>query len=39
MISIIRGFFQTGFRNPTTQDLRIGLNGGRAILVGSSPDT
>ena len=34
----IRGSFQTGFRNPTTQDLFIGLNAGRAILVGSSPD-
>ncbi len=30
--------FQTGFRNPTTQDLYIGLDGGRAILVGSAPD-
>ncbi|WP_460220611.1 TonB-dependent receptor [Psychroserpens sp. MEBiC05023] len=34
----IRGSFQTGFRNPTTQDLFIGLNSGRAILVGSAPD-
>jgi outer membrane receptor protein involved in Fe transport len=34
----IRGSFQTGFRNPTTQDLFIGLDGGRARLVGSSPD-
>ena len=33
----IRGSFQTGFRNPTTQDLFIGLNSGRAILVGSAP--
>ena len=33
-----RGSFQTGFRNPTTQDLFIGLDAGRAILVGSSPD-
>jgi len=30
--------FQTGFRNPDTQSLFIGLNVGRAILVGSSPD-
>ena len=30
--------FQQGFRNPTTQDLFIGLNAGRAILVGSAPD-
>lgn len=33
----IRASYQTGFRNPTTQDLFIGLNAGRAILVGSSP--
>ncbi|MBT8254737.1 MAG: TonB-dependent receptor, partial [Bacteroidia bacterium] len=34
----IRGSFQTGFRNPTTQDLYIGLDAGLAILVGSAPD-
>ncbi|UOB16209.1 TonB-dependent receptor [Abyssalbus ytuae] len=34
----LRASFQSGFRNPTTQDLFIGLNVGRAILVGSSPD-
>ncbi|MFD2563318.1 TonB-dependent receptor [Aquimarina rubra] len=34
----IRLSLQTGFRNPTTQDLYIGLNVGRAILVGSAPD-
>ncbi len=34
----IRASFQTGFRNPTTQDLYIGLDAGRAILVGSAPD-
>ena len=34
----IRASVQTGFRNPTTQDLFIGLNAGRAILVGSAPD-
>jgi len=34
----IRFSVQTGFRNPTTQDLYIGLDAGRAILVGSSPD-
>ena len=28
---------QTGFRNPTTQDLFIGLDSGRNILVGSAP--
>ncbi len=33
-----RGSFQTGFRNPTTQDLYIGLDAGRAHLVGASPD-
>ncbi len=34
----IRTSFQTGFRNPTTQDLFIGLDVGNAILVGSAPD-
>jgi len=34
----IRGSVQTGFRNPTTQDLFIGLDAGRAILIGSAPD-
>ena len=29
---------QTGFRNPTTQDLFIGLDAGRAFLVGSAPN-
>lgn len=33
-----RGSFQTGFRNPTTQDLYIGLNIGKALLVGSAKD-
>jgi len=33
----IRASVQTGFRNPTTQDLFIGLNAGRAILIGSAP--
>ncbi|WGD35992.1 TonB-dependent receptor [Olleya sp. YS] len=32
----IRASAQTGFRNPTTQDLFIGLDAGRAILVGSA---
>ena len=31
-----RASFQTGFRNPTTQDLYIGLDVGRAILVGGA---
>ena len=34
----MRFSYQTGFRNPTTQDLYIGLDVGRAILVGSAPD-
>ncbi|BFP41514.1 TonB-dependent receptor [Flavobacteriaceae bacterium GF1] len=33
----IRLSVQQGFRNPTTQDLFIGLNAGAAILVGSAP--
>lgn len=33
-----RASYQTGFRNPDTQSLFIGLDAGRAILVGSSPD-
>lgn len=33
----LRASVQTGFRNPTTQDLYIGLDAGQAILVGSSP--
>jgi len=34
----VRASVQTGFRNPTTQDLFIGLDAGRAILVGSAPE-
>ncbi len=34
----IRVSVQTGFRNPTTQDLFIGLDAGRAMLVGSAPN-
>ncbi len=34
----VRASVQTGFRNPTTQDLFIGLDAGRAILVGSAPN-
>jgi len=30
--------FQTGFRNPSTQDLYIGLNLGPITLVGAAPD-
>jgi outer membrane receptor protein involved in Fe transport len=33
-----RASFQTGFRNPTTQDLYIGLDAGLARLVGSAAD-
>ena len=29
---------QTGFRNPTTQHLFIGLDAGRALLLGSAPN-
>jgi hypothetical protein len=34
----IRAAFQTGFRNPTTQDQYIGLDAGAAFLVGSAKD-
>lgn len=34
----IRASVQTGFRNPTTQDLFIGLFTGRDVLMGSAPD-
>lgn len=33
-----RASFQTGFRNPTTQDLYIGLDIGRAVLIGGAAD-
>ena len=33
-----RASFQTGFRNPTTQDQYIGLNIGTFALIGSAPD-
>jgi outer membrane receptor protein involved in Fe transport len=33
-----RASYQTGFRNPSTQDQYIGFNVGRAVLVGSAPD-
>ncbi|PCJ95415.1 MAG: hypothetical protein COA50_09425 [Flavobacteriaceae bacterium] len=32
-----RASVQQGFRNPTTQDLFIGLDAGAAVLVGSAP--
>ncbi len=34
----LRGSFQTGFRNPSTQDQYIGFNIGSRVLVGSAPD-
>ena len=34
----IRASLQTGFRNPTTQDLFIGLDSGQGFLVGSAPN-
>ncbi len=34
----IRASVQTGFRNPTTQDLFIGLDVGAYVLMGSAPD-
>ena len=34
----VRASIQTGFRNPSTQDLYIGLNAGPIILVGGAPD-
>jgi len=33
-----RGSFQTGFRNPATQDQYIGFNIGSRVLIGSAPD-
>ena len=35
---VFRGSFQTGFRNPSTQDQYIGFNVGNAVLIGSAPD-
>ncbi len=34
----IRGSFQTGFRNPTTQDQYIGFDIGSRVLLGSAED-
>ena len=33
-----RASYQTGFRNPSTQDQYIGFNVGPKVLVGSAPD-
>ncbi len=35
---VFRVAYQTGFRNPTTQDWYIGLDVGRAALVGAHPN-
>ncbi|MBC7641985.1 MAG: TonB-dependent receptor [Flavobacterium sp.] len=35
---ILRASFQTGFRNPSTQDQYIGFNIGSRVLVGSAAD-
>jgi outer membrane receptor protein involved in Fe transport len=35
---VFRASFQTGFRNPSTQDQYIGFNVGNAVLLGSAPD-
>tara|TARA_B100000989_G_scaffold296222_1_gene278998 strand:- start:1644 stop:4544 length:2901 start_codon:yes stop_codon:yes gene_type:complete len=35
----MRFSYQTAMRTPTMQDMYIGLDGGRAILFGSSPDS
>ncbi len=35
----IRVSYQTGFRNPSSQDQYIGLDVGTAVLMGSSPDS
>ena len=35
----IRFSYQTGFQNPSSQDQYIGLDLGRAVLMGSSPDS
>ncbi len=34
----LRGSFQTGFRNPTTQDQYIGFDIGNRVLIGSAED-
>lgn len=34
----LRASYQTGFRNPSTQDQYIGFNVGNAVLIGSAPD-
>lgn len=34
----LRASIQTGFRNPTTQDLYLGLDIGEGAIIGSAPD-
>jgi outer membrane receptor protein involved in Fe transport len=35
----IRASYQTGFRNPTSQDLYIGLDVSQVVIIGTSPDS
>ena len=35
----VRASYQTGFRNPSSQDLYISLDVVRAVLIGTSPDS
>ncbi len=35
----IRASYQTGFRNPSSQDLYISLDVAQAVLIGTSPDS
>ena len=34
-----RASYQTGFRNPTSQDLHIGLDVSQVVIIGTSPDS
>ena len=34
-----RASYQTGFRNPTSQDLYIGLDVSQVVIIGTSPDS
>ncbi|MBL6684957.1 MAG: TonB-dependent receptor, partial [Flavobacteriaceae bacterium] len=35
----IRASYQTGFRNPSSQDLYIGLDVSQVVIIGTSPDS
>ena len=35
----VRASYQTGFRNPSSQDLYISLDVAQAVLIGTSPDS